>query len=170
MNKPKVLILGKGRHGKDSFSELLTKELPNFTFTSSSWALAELIYEDIGKSLYLNVRDCFEDRINCRDSWYMWVCNYNSEDKAKLAKEILSKSDCYVGMRALEEYKASKNLFSFIFFVDASKRVSYVDETMKIPYDSKEMIKIDNNSDLENLKNQAKIAAEIIQGRANVCK
>ena len=170
MNKPKVLILGSGRCGKDSFAELLTKELPDFTFTSSSWALAELIYEDIGKSLYLNVKDCFEDRINCRDSWYKWVCNYNSEDKARLAKEILSKSDCYVGQRDYEEYLASKSLFNFIFYVDASKRVGYVDETMKIPYNPKEMIKIDNNSYLDNLKHQAKIAAEIIKGRAYVSK
>lgn len=166
MRKPTILILGKGRHGKDSFSELLVKELPELTFTSSSWALAELIYEDIGKSLYPDVKSCFDDRHNCRETWYRWVCQYNTPDKSRLTREILSKSNCYVGQRDLEEYQASKHLFHFIFYVDASKRVAYVDETMKIPYNSKEMIFVDNSLDLENLQHQAKIVANIIQGRA----
>jgi hypothetical protein len=168
MNKPTILILGSGRCGKDSFAELLVEELPDLTFTSSSWALAELIYEDIGKSLYPDVKSCFDDRHSCRDTWYRWVCQYNTPDKSRLTREILSKSNCYVGQRDLEEYQASKHLFNFIFYVDASERVRYVDETMRIPYNPKEMIKIDNNKDLENLKHQAKIAAEIIKGEANL--
>ena len=166
--KPKILILAPGRYGKDTVAELLIKELPELTFISSSWVLAELIYEDIGQALYPDVESCFEDRIYNREVWYNWVCNYNLEDKAKLAKEILSKSDCYVGMRDDKEYEASKKLFDFVFYVDASNRVDYVDETMKISYDPKEMILLDNNGSIDDLKHQVKIAAEIIKGKAHL--
>lgn len=169
MSKPKLLILGRGRHGKDTVAEMLVDRLP-LTFTSSSLAVAELLYNAWGKLIYKDVADCFNDRSNYRVMWYNFVCNYNREDKARLSKEILKISDIYVGMRDFEEYLASKPLFDFIFYVDASKRIDYIDETMKIKYCPKEMILIDNNGSKEDLSFQVKIAAELVEGKANLNK
>jgi hypothetical protein len=166
---PSILILGGGRHGKDTMAELIVKYYPELTFTSSSWAIAKLIYEDIGQSLYNDVKSCFEDRINNRDTWYNWVCAYNTPDKSRLTKEILNKSSIYVGMRDSEEYSASRCLFDFVLYINASPRISYVDPTFKIPKD-KSMIFIDNTKDLEHLSQQAKIFVEIAKGKANLIK
>ena len=169
MTNPKVLILGKGESGKDHFTSLLC-ELTDLTFTSSSWFLANIIFEKFGGyAVYPDVQSCFDDRRNRRTEWFNFVRGYNLVEPDRLAREILEVSDVYVGLRSIEEFKAARHLFDFIFYIDASKRVKKVDETFEIPFDSG-MIRINNNSDLENLKHQAKIAAELITGRAFLCK
>jgi hypothetical protein len=167
---PKVLVLGAGNHGKDEFTSLLCNET-KLTFTSSSWFLAEIIFEQFGGyAVYPSIKACYEDRRNRRDEWFNFVCAYNQGDLSRLAREILKVSDIYVGLRSLKEFEEAKYLFDYIFYIDASERIKEKDSTLQIPYDSKSMLKIDNNSDLDNLKNQAKIAADIITGRAYVCK
>ena len=165
--KPKILIIGKGRHGKDTVAEILL-ELTDLKFTSSSWFLAEIIFEQFGGySVYPSVEDCFNDRHNHREEWFNFVRAYNQGDESRLAQEILTVSDVYVGLRSLVEFQAARHLFDFIFYVEASKRVDYVDETFEIPLD-RQMIVIANNSTLEDLKHQVKIASEIVQGKANL--
>jgi hypothetical protein len=170
-NKVSLLIIGHGRHGKDSLGELICKELPELTFTSSSWFFAEEMFNNQGGStFYSSVQECFDDRANYRELWRDKMVEYNTPNPSRLAQNILATSNLYIGMRTLREYEASKKLFNFIFYVDASERVKYVDPTFEIKYNPKEMIFIDNNLDLENLKHQAKIAADLITGRAYVCK
>jgi hypothetical protein len=38
---------------------------------------------------YKTSEECFEDRVNHRSEWYDMICEYNLNDKAKLAKGIL---------------------------------------------------------------------------------
>lgn len=165
--KPSILILGHGRHGKDYFCELLCRKLPELTFTSSSWAVAEMIYKTYPFSVfYNNIEECYADRINQREKWYAFISEFNKGDRSRLAKQILSQSNIYVGMRSDLEYQASKSLFNHIFYVDASERVKTSDSTMKIGYNKREMIWIDNNGSKEDLFHEAQIASEIIKGRA----
>lgn len=167
MTNPKILIIGHGRHGKDSLGELICQELPELTFTSSSWFFAEEMFNNQrGNVFYSSVKECFDDRFNCRELWRDKMAEYNTPDASRLAKDILATSNFYIGMRTQREYQASKKLFNFIFYVDATKRLTHIEPTFEIEYNSKEMIFIDNNLDLENLQQQAKIAAEIIQGRS----
>jgi len=108
---PNLLFVGHGRHGKDSMAEIM-QEYFGLKFKSSSQAAAEIfIYDELkGKYGYKTPEECFEDRVNRRAEWHDLICEYNKEDKAKLAKGILEHADCYVGMRDSREINASKRL------------------------------------------------------------
>lgn len=99
-----ILIIGHARHGKDTAAELL-KELYGFTFESSSVAAARIFLFDALKEKYgyKTFQECFEDRVNRRAEWHQAICEYNKDDKARLAKEILKNSNVYVGMRSNAE-------------------------------------------------------------------
>jgi hypothetical protein len=103
-NYPKLLLIGNARHGKDSLAEILNEEF-GYTFESSSQSAANIFLYDLLKDKYgyTTPEECFEDRVNHREEWYLSICEYNKDDKARLAKSILEKSDCYVGMRDKEE-------------------------------------------------------------------
>ena len=97
---PKLLIIGHQRHGKDTLAEILNEEF-GLRFKSSSLSAAEIfIYDELKyKYEYKTPEECFEDRVNHRAEWYNMICDYNKDDKARLAKGILESADCYVGMR-----------------------------------------------------------------------
>ncbi len=122
----KLLIIGHARSGKDTCAEILSKNT-GMTFQSSSMAAARLFIFDKLKNKYgYNTFDeCFEDRVNHRAEWHDLITEYNKDDKAKLAKEILQGSDCYVGMRSGAEIDecVKQKLFDLIIWIDAPKRV-----------------------------------------------
>lgn len=122
----KFLIIGHARHGKDTFAELLN-EMFGFKFKSSSQAAADIFLFDALKDKYgyETPEQCFEDRVNHRAEWYNMICDYNKEDKAKLAKGILTLTDCYVGMRDRGEIEEClrQGLFDLVIWVDASERL-----------------------------------------------
>ena len=122
----KILILGNGRHGKDTLAELFNKYF-GLTFMSSSQASADFfLYNQLkDKYGYTTSEECFEDRVNHREEWYQAICDYNKDNRARLAQDILSRSDCYVGMRDKEEFNecVKQKLFDLIIWVDASKRL-----------------------------------------------
>ena len=123
----KLLVLGAARHGKDSFAEILN-EVYGLTFKSSSQAAAEIFLYDTLKEKYgyNSPEECFEDRMNRRPEWYTAICEYNKDDRARLAKGILEQSDCYVGMRDRDEIEEClrQGLFDLIIWVDASERLA----------------------------------------------
>lgn len=122
----KLLIVGHMRHGKDSMAELLEEHF-GLTFMSSSQAAADIFIYDALKDKYgyQTPEECFIDRMNHRAEWYNMICDYNKDDKAALAKEILKRTDCYVGMRDSAEIKEciKQGLFDLVIWVDASKRL-----------------------------------------------
>ena len=125
----RILILGHGRHGKDQVAELLKEEC-GINYASSSLVAAEaFIYDELkDKFGYKNFEECYEDRNSTpqmRAIWHDLICEYNEEDPTRLAKEVLSRNDCYVGMRSNREITAclEQGLFEFVILVDASKRL-----------------------------------------------
>ena len=122
----KLLIIGHMRHGKDSFAEILNEQF-GLKYQSSSQASADIFLYDALKDKYgyKTPEECFEDRVNHRAEWKQMICDYNKDDRAKLAKEILKNSDCYVGMRDREEINECmrQGLFDLIIWVDASERL-----------------------------------------------
>ena len=122
----KILILGNGRHVKDTLAELFNQHF-GLTFMSSSQASADFfLYNQLkDKYGYTTSEECFEDRVNHREEWYQAICDYNKDNRARLAQDILSRSDCYVGMRDKEEFNecVKQKLFDLIIWVDASKRL-----------------------------------------------
>jgi len=100
MGKKKLLILGHARHGKDTVSQFLN-DMYGFTSQSSSVVAAQEFLFDALKDKYgyTTFDECFADRVNRRKEWYESICQYNTPDKARLAKVIMSKNDIYNGMR-----------------------------------------------------------------------
>ena len=153
MNKKiKLLIVGHGRHGKDTMAEILNKHF-KFEFMSSSMAASKIFLFDALKEKYgyKTFKECYEDRSNKRDEWYELITKYNSEDRNRLAKKILEECDCYVGMRNPDELLQAKEtkLFDLIVWVDASERLPLEPaSSMGITKDMADVI-IDNNSTLE---------------------
>jgi len=122
----KLMILGHCRHGKDSMAEILRDEF-GMTFESSSQSAADIFLYDLLKEKYgyETSEECFEDRHNHRQEWYEAIKEYNKDDKARLAKGIVERTGCYVGMRDREEIKEciKQGLFDLIVWVDASDRL-----------------------------------------------
>jgi hypothetical protein len=129
-NYPKLLLIGNARHGKDSLAEILNEEF-GYTFESSSQSAANIFLYDLLKDKYgyKTPEECFEDRVNHREEWYLSICEYNKDDKARLAKGILERSDCYVGMRDRNEIEEcmKQGIFDLIVWVDASDRLPMED-------------------------------------------
>jgi hypothetical protein len=158
----KILILGDMRSGKDTLGELLNKYF-GMTFKSSSEMAMEIfIFDEIAEQFgYTTMEQCFEDRVNHRTLWYKMICGYNKNDRARLAKDILKGYDCYVGMRDLEEFNASKELFDVIIWVDASKRLETDENTNKITMSVADMI-ITNNGTFEEFDMKAKALGNML--------
>lgn len=155
MNNIKILVLGNMRHGKDSFAEILNEEF-GIRFQSSSQASADIFLYDALKDKYgyKTPEECFEDRVNHRPEWKQMICDYNKDDRAKLAKAILKDSDCYVGMRDKEEIDECmrQGLFDLIIWVDASERLPLEPaSSFNIDKTCADII-IDNNSDYNTFK------------------
>ena len=159
----KILILGHGRHGKDTFAELLQKHC-GLSFMSSSRACAEVLRPTLD---FLNGEQSaeahFEERHDNRELWKRLISLYNAADPSALARLILSKSDVYVGMRSAAEYEASEQLFDLIYWVDAGSRVDYDDPTMEIDFDRDRMIMVDNSGSIEDLERKAKRQARVLK-------
>lgn len=161
-----ILIIGHARHGKDTFAELLN-EYHGTTFLSSSIAASEIFLYDKLKDKYgySSPEECFKDRVNHRDEWYQEICDYNLYDKARLAKDILNRVDCYVGMRDNLEFQSCKEqgIFDLVIWVDASDRLPLEPETSFNIRKAEADIIVDNNSTLDNLKMKAKRIGRILK-------
>lgn len=148
----KILICGEARHGKDTVAELLNSMI-GLEYKSSSDFVGRILYKNILKEKYgyKTFEECFEDRVTKRDEWYNLICEYNEQDRARTAKEILKVADIYVGMRDNQEFEASKNLFDIKIWVDASERLpkekSSSNKLNKTSFD----IIIENNESYEKL-------------------
>ena len=123
MNKPKLLVIGHGRHGKDTVCEML-RDHYGYTFESSSkFCSLQFIYNDLkDKYGYANEEECYADRHNHRAEWYNAICDYNVPDAATLGREMFAEYDIYCGLRNKREYYAMKNtgVFDKVIWVDRS--------------------------------------------------
>lgn len=153
--KPKLCIIGSCRHGKDTLAELLNEEF-GYTFESSSQSAANIFLYDALKDKYgySTPEECFEDRVNHRQEWYEAICDYNKDDRARLAKGILERSDCYVGMRDRDEIEEClrQGIFDLVIWVDASERLPEEDaSSFNIDKTCADII-IENNGTFEEFK------------------
>lgn len=152
----KICILGHARHGKDTLAELLN-EYYGVSYKPSSEMANELFIFDMlkGKYGYETIEQCFQDRVNHRSEWYLMICEYNQHDKARLAKDIIARHDCYVGMRDRQEFNGSRDLFDLIVWVDASGRIPTESHSFNIGMDEADLV-IQNNQGLDDFKRKVK--------------
>lgn len=152
--KPKLLIIGHARHGKDTMAEKIRDKM-GLAFTSSSIFVGEeCIWPSWGHERYDNFDEMFADRVNFRKTWADLISAYNTPDKTRTAKTMLDRGyDMYVGMRKQDEFHAcqARNMFDHIIWVDALKRLP------PEPKDSNEMVPamadlyFDNNGPVETM-------------------
>lgn len=159
MSRPKLMIFGYARHGKDTVAEILHKSL-GLRFVSSSFAAAEKVMVPFLASkgiTYANLEDCYADRVNRRQDWYEQIKAYNTPDSAKLAREIYADNDIYVGIRNVVEFEAIRDegLFDYSIWVDRSQYVPPESTASTSVLPSMADYILDNNGTLEQLKVRA---------------
>ena len=153
--KLKLLVIGHGRHGKDTVCEIL-RDKYGYSFESSSQFCSKLFIYNMLKEKYgySTEEECYADRHNHRQEWYEAICDYNVPDAATLGREIFAAHDIYCGLRNKREFHAMKNtgVFDKAIWVDRSKFL--------MPESAKSMsleqwmadYTIDNNGSLEGLE------------------
>jgi hypothetical protein len=155
MSKLKLLIIGHGRHGKDTVCEILRDKYA-YSFESSSRFCSKLfIYNDLkDKYGYANEEECYADRHNHRAEWYNAICDYNVPDPARLGREMFGAYDIYCGLRNKKEYHAMRNteVFDYCIWVD---RIDHLPPEAKDSMSLEQWMAdytIDNNGTLEDLQ------------------
>ena len=152
--KYKVLILGYGRHGKDTVAEYLTNKY-DYTYNSSSEFCAEhVVFPVLGPIYnYINAMDCFADRANHRAEWFNLISEYCGTDAARLGKEIFGVSDVYCGLRSKRELHSLKNnrVYDFSIWVDRSDHLPPENKSSNNIEQWMADYTIDNNGTLDEL-------------------
>lgn len=126
MSYPRMMVVGHGRHGKDTVAEILREEY-GAKFVSSSWFMAERVVFPHFKDQYADVQSCYDDRANHRSTWFKLIADYNSKDLTTLGRAIFDEYDLYVGNRNAREFHALRNagVFDVAIWVDACERLEY---------------------------------------------
>lgn len=162
---PKLIIIGYGRHGKDTVCDIL-KEKYNFNFISSSQYCSEKVIFPILSPMYgyKTTDECYNDRHNHRKEWYDLIANHNADDPSRLGKDILSEYDIYCGLRRKEELQSLiyQDVCDYVIWVDASKRLPPEDESSCTVTQSMADYTIDNNLDYDNLVKNVKTIIDFI--------
>lgn len=124
MIRPKLVVMGQGRHGKDTVCEFL-RDVHGFNFVSSSRFVLNKAIWPIVQHRYPDTEAAYADRHNHRALWYNLISGYNAGDLAKLGRELFQEFDIYCGIRNCYEYAAMSNegLFDYSIWIDASKRL-----------------------------------------------
>jgi hypothetical protein len=152
---PKLLIIGHGRHGKDTVCDILAESY-GFNFKSSSKFCSERFIFDMLKDRYeyADEEQCYADRHNHRAEWYNAICDYNVPDAARLGREIFATHDIYCGLRNKKEFHAMKNtgVFDYAIWVDRSDHLALESKDSMSLEQWMANFTIDNNGTLEELR------------------
>lgn len=152
--KPRLLIIGHGRHGKDAVAELL-RDNYGLKFKSSSLFVGEeAIWPMWGSERYNTFQEMYDDRHtdNNRAVWKGLIKAYNTPDLTRTAREMYMQGfDMYVGMRDREEFEAGRKagLFDLVIWVDACDRKPLT-EDLDLNKDDADYV-IDNNGPQSDL-------------------
>lgn len=133
MALPRLVILGHGKHGKDTACNYLRNKF-GFQFVSSSlFVLHTAVWPYILRSSYASrwktPEEAFVDRNSCpqiRAMWYTAISLYNADDPARLTRELFEAgNDIYCGLRNVREFSAARDrrVFDFSIWIDASLRL-----------------------------------------------
>jgi len=155
MNKKKLLVIGHGRHGKDTVCEIL-RDKYGYSFDSSSAFCSKLFIYDLLKKKYNydSEEECYADRHNHRTEWYNAISDMNAKDAATLGRAIFAEHDIYCGLRNKREYFAMRNtnVFDYAIWVDRSDYLpkESIDSMTLEPWMAD--FYIDNNGTLKDLE------------------
>lgn len=160
--RPKLVILGHARHGKDTVAKFFANYC--YTHISSSlfagerivWAEHKRICEEQGHD-YTPFEEFYELRKlpQNRKFWYDTIAAYNNGCWSRLGGEIFTEYDIYSGLRNKRELFALKarKLYALSFWVDASDRIPSEDKSSCTVEPWMADVMIDNNGTLDDLEN-----------------
>lgn len=155
-NRPRLLIIGHGRHGKDTLAEILRDDYGLSFESSSDFVGRRAVWPMWGEDRYSSYEAMFEDRVNHRELWSNLINAYNTPDLARTGREMIQElgHDMYVGMRDIREFNAcmSAGIFDLVIWVDAEKRLPPEDNPKFTITKDKADIILDNNGDMEDLR------------------
>ena len=124
--KPRIIIAGHARHGKDAACLYLEEKFGLTAISSSQFCCEKLIFPDLAPIYgYKSPEECFNDRGNHRDFWYQKIWDYNRDDPSRLGREIFKEYDIYCGIRHKDEFAAIRQagLVDIVIWIDASERL-----------------------------------------------
>lgn len=154
------------RSGKDTLAKLLYEHYGISYISSSMAAVDFFIYDILSKKYgYKTKLECFNDRVNHRKEWYELILEWNRDDKSRLAKSIIEKFDCYVGMRDRSEFLECKKreIFDLVIWVDSSERsIDEPSTSFNIKKSDADII-IDNNRDLNSLISKMHVLGKLLK-------
>jgi hypothetical protein len=165
---PKILIIGHGRHGKDTVAKIIQLFYGLSFQSSSEFCAKKLMFPALkDKYGYKTVEECYNDRANHRAEWYDIISNYCTEDPTQLSRDIFAEYDIYCGLRNKREFHAMKNqgVFDICIWVDRS------DHLPLEPKDSMTLepwmadFVIDNNGDEDELTLSVKTLMDHVMGK-----
>lgn len=171
--RPKLLILGHARHGKDTVGEWFVRK--GYTFVSSTrFVMEKAVWPEFKHRAgrkpsptethllpftysawpdYFDQEECFEDRDKFRAFWFDCIADYNRPDRSRLGRELFAEYDIYVGLRNWHELEALRlnKAFDLCIWVDASERVGPEPSSSCTVLPTQADVVIDNNGTLEDL-------------------
>lgn len=153
-NMRKILLIGHMRHGKDTLAEMMARTFGYKYSSSSLMACNIFIYDALKRKYgYESVYQCFEDRVNHRAEWHDLICEYNEDDGARLAKEIMKECNMYVGMRSDKELKAclEQKVFDLVIGVYDPRKPLEGEDSFDIDFWNAAQVVIPNAGEKEHL-------------------
>lgn len=152
--KPKLLIIGHARHGKDTIGDMIAAQM-KLQFTSSSIFVGrKCVWPQWGQERYCSFDEMFEDRVNFRSTWANLILAFNTPNLSRTATEMLIDNDMYVGMRNKAELEdcIKNKVFDYTIWVDASARLE-PESKDSMQLEAKDAdLHIDNNGPESNLQ------------------
>lgn len=170
---PKLIVVGHGRHGKDTACEYLRDKF-GFRFGSSSEFCAEHVVMPWMHAYtplrYASWKDCFADRHNGgnRAHWYDAITAFNTPDKSRLGRAILERNDIYNGLRNRAELWAMQatGLVDAVVWVDRTDHVEPEPRSSMTIEPWMADFHVDNNGSLDELeRNLFRLAERLIKDK-----
>lgn len=132
MSNLKIMLMGYGRHGKDTVADIFRDKYGLRVVSSSLFVAEQAVFPKLAPLYgYKTVLECYNDRHNHRQEWYEAIKEYGKADPAKMSRELFKTNDVYVGIRNKAEFHAAKNegLFQVAIWVDATDRLPPEDKS-----------------------------------------
>lgn len=148
-----IFVTGHGRHGKDTVADLMT-EMGGYRCCDSSQFVCEKAVFPHMRDSYATWQECYADRHQHRTEWYNLISAYNVEGH-ELAYELFKNHDVYTGLRNIRELEAAyrhPEMKPLVIWVDALRRLPPEPGTSLTIGPEHADYRIDNNSDLAQLR------------------
>ncbi len=139
----KILIVGHGRHGKDTLANMLDVEL-GFKFRGSSEVAASAVVYPLMSNFYDSPEDAFSRRHENRELWRAVISDFNREDPARLSKLVCADGHGYTGLRDKREVITTikSGLFTHVIWI---KRPDLKEDDSTMMFDLSDLETLNRN-------------------------